>query len=142
MEHYMKRVVIGFLLLGSAFPATSVSSQVGRSVTAADYARAEKFLAQNLNGLVVGGAVSPTWLPDGRFWYRNTTPAGSEIVVIDPAKKSRERCDAQATTCAGANIPPGAQGAGGRGGRGGGRGGAPGGSASKGEPLSLSPDGK
>jgi dipeptidyl aminopeptidase/acylaminoacyl peptidase len=141
MEHYMKRVLIAFFLLSSSLGAP-LFSQVGRHVTSDDYSRAEKFLAQNLNGLVVGGAVSPTWLPDGRFWYRNTTLAGSEIVVIDPAKKSRERCDAQATTCAGANIPPAPQGAGGRGGRGGGRGGALGGSASKGEPLTLSPDGR
>jgi dipeptidyl aminopeptidase/acylaminoacyl peptidase len=142
MEYYMKRVLIRSFLLGSSLLAAPLSSQVGRQVTREDYARAEKFLAQNLNGLVVGGAVIPTWLPDGRFWYRNTTLAGSEIVVIDPAKKSRERCDAQATTCAGATIPAAVTGGGGRGGRGGGRGGAPGGSASKGEPLALSPDGK
>src|SRR5215813_1314765 len=137
----MKRVLLVAFLFGSSLLAAPLSSQVGRHLTAADYSRAEKFLAQNVNALVVGGAVSPTWLPDGRFWYRNTTLAGNEIVVIDPAKKSRERCDAQATTCAGATIPAAPQG-GGRGGRGGGRGGAPGGSASKGEPLTLSPDGK
>src|SRR5262245_371170 len=137
MEHDMKRVLSAFLLLGSSLLGTPLSSQVGRHVTSADYSRSEKFLAQNLNGLVIGGAVSPTWLPDGRFWYRNTTLAGAEIVVIDPAKKSRERCEAQATTCAGVNIPPASQTTGGRGGRGGGRGGAPGGSASKGEPLTL-----
>src|SRR5262249_52895053 len=114
------------------------TAQVGRHLTPADYARAEKFLAQNVNGLVVGGAVNATWLPDGRFWYRNTTLAGSETVVIDPAKKSRERCEAQATTCAGATIPAAMPGSGGRGGRGG----SPGGLSSKGEPLTLSPDGK
>ena len=75
-----------------------------RTITTADYARAEKFLAPTVNALVVGGAVTPTWLPDGRFWYRNTTLAGAEIVVIDPAKRDRQRCDAGATTCAGATI--------------------------------------
>jgi dipeptidyl aminopeptidase/acylaminoacyl peptidase len=109
-----------------------------RSITAADYARAEKFLAQNVNGLVVGGTVAPTWLPDGRFWYRNTTLAGAEIIVIDPAKRDRQRCDASAATCAGAAIAPGAPT---QGGRGGGRGGGTGATASKGEPLAVSPDG-
>src|SRR4051812_42944906 len=47
------------------------------AVTAVDYARAEKFLAPNLQGLVVGGAVAPTWLPDERFWYRNQTAGGA-----------------------------------------------------------------
>src|SRR5215510_9825955 len=125
MEHYMRRVLIALSLLGSSLLGAPLSSQVGRQLTAADYSRAEKFLVQNLNGLVIGGTVSPTWLPDGQFWYRNTTLAGSEIVVIDPAKKSRQRCDTQATTCAGVNIPPAPQATGGRGGRGGGRGGAP-----------------
>jgi dipeptidyl-peptidase-4 len=125
--------------------ALALSSGTGNAqttrLTAADYARAERFLAAGVAGLVVGGSVSPTWLPDGRFWYRNTTLAGAEIIVIDPAKRARERCDAQATTCAGVTIPPGNSGAG-RGGRGGGRGGGIGGAtASKGEPLAMSPDG-
>jgi dipeptidyl-peptidase-4 len=130
------------LILVTALVAGRLSAQVGRTVTAADYARAERFLAQNVNGLVVGGAVNATWLLDGRFWYRNTTLAGTETVVIDPAKKGRERCDSQAAQCAGVTIPAATQIGGGRAGRGGGRGGAPGGSASKGEPLTLSPDGK
>ena len=37
------------------------------AVTVADYARAEKFLGPNLQGLVVGGTVVPAWLPDERF---------------------------------------------------------------------------
>src|SRR5881394_1912588 len=61
-----------------------------RALTTADYDRAVKMLAQNLNGLVVGGDVNPNWMPDGRFWYVRTTLTGSENVVIDPAKKTRE----------------------------------------------------
>jgi dipeptidyl aminopeptidase/acylaminoacyl peptidase len=60
------------------------------SFTAEDYARAERFLAQGLNGLVVGGTVTANWLPDERFWYRATTADGSEFVVVDPARRSRE----------------------------------------------------
>jgi hypothetical protein len=39
-----------------------------RGPTAADYERARRFLAPALTGLVVGGAVSPNWNADGRFW--------------------------------------------------------------------------
>ena len=131
-------------------------------VTAADYARAERFLAPNLQGLVAGGAVAPNWLPDtpstlrpepgrgatasaslqaspngDRFWYRNQT----EIVVVDPGKKARASfpdCAAAGVDCTAA--PPDAAGRGGRGG-GGGRGGRGGPPSSDGKPLSVSPDG-
>jgi len=59
------------------------------TVTAADYVRAEKFLAQGVTGLVVGGSVAPTWLPDERFSYRSVTVDGSEFMLVDPVKKTR-----------------------------------------------------
>ncbi len=62
-----------------------------RALTAADYARAEQFMSWNTTPLVTLPAVRPTWLPDGRFWYRNTTAAGSEFVVVDPVRKTRTR---------------------------------------------------
>jgi dipeptidyl-peptidase-4 len=121
--------------------ATTLAAQ-GRAVTQADYEHARQFLQPALTGMVVGGAVAPTWAPDGRFWYRGATPAGAEIVVIDPATKTRKRCDAAATECEGLAITAGngrggGRGGGGRAGGGGGRGGA-----SNVPPLSLSPDGK
>ena len=125
-----------------ALASASLGAQ-GRTVTVADYDRARQMLAPALNGLVVGGAVAPTWAPDGRFWYRNTTLAGTEIVVIDPAAKTRKSCASTVTECEGLAISAG--GGGGRGGRGGGGragGGGRGGAAAKGEPLSMSPDGK
>ena len=108
--------------------------------TVADYQRAEKFLAPSLAGLVVGGAVNATWLPDDRFWYRNQTLTGSEIVVVDPAKKARTAypdCAAAQVDCSAESTP-----AGGRGGRGGGRGGRGGGAmSSDSKPVAISPDG-
>jgi dipeptidyl aminopeptidase/acylaminoacyl peptidase len=59
------------------------------ALTAADYARAEKFLSYNTGPLVDRGAVRPNWLPDERFWYRALTPAGSEFILVDPAKGTR-----------------------------------------------------
>lgn len=59
-------------------------------VTAEDYARAESRLASATGPLVVGATVRPNWLADDRFWYHNTTHAGHEFVLVDPANGSRE----------------------------------------------------
>jgi len=60
-----------------------------RTLTADDYARAEKFLSYNANPLVLHGNVRPTWLPDDRFWYRVTTEKGNEFILVDPARGTR-----------------------------------------------------
>jgi len=59
-------------------------------ITAADYARAEKFMNYNTTGLMLHGAVQPTWLADERFWYRGTTAQGTEFLLVDPARGTRE----------------------------------------------------
>ncbi len=59
------------------------------SVTSADYARAEKFLARSTFPLVYNSGVRPSWLSGDRFWYRVNTPSGTRFVVVDPARKSR-----------------------------------------------------
>ena len=138
----MTRSLLSVLIVATIGGPVGAQQSASRPVTGADYDRAAKFLAQNMNGLVVGGAVAPVWLADGRFWYRNSTTSGSEVVVIDPATKKRDACPAAASECAGVRIsgddtPP----VGGRGGRGGGRGGG-GATSSTGAPLSISPDGK
>ena len=119
--------------------ATAAFAQ-SRGPTPADYERARHFLAPALQGLVIGGSVNPNWAPDGRFWYRNATAAGEEIIVVDPAKKTRVRCDVTGSACAGLSISADS----GRSGRGGGRGGfgARGPTSASGAPLSVSPDGK
>ena len=79
------------LLLGVLALAPSLPAQPPRALTAADYARAERLMGYNTSALVSGGAVSPTWLPDDRFWYRNTTRTGAEFLLVDPARKTRAR---------------------------------------------------
>src|SRR5947209_8492579 len=74
---------ISILLLAALAP---VSAQ---KFTSADYARAEKMMGYNTNPLIHGGAVRPTWLDDGRFWYSTATAAGSEFILVDPEKKTR-----------------------------------------------------
>jgi dipeptidyl-peptidase-4 len=100
-----------------------------RSVTAADYARAERFMSWKTTPLVFRSGVSPTWLSDDRFWYRVTTPAGSETVLVDPARGSKEPCTLPA--CAPSTGSP-------NGGRGRGRGGR----GAAGVVSSPSPDGR
>src|SRR3954454_3243505 len=103
--------VAALVLTGTS---VGVAQQQNRVVTTADYDRAVKMLAPSLTGLVVGDTVNANWLPDGRVWYARTTLSGTENIVIDPVKKTRETV---------VTPPPGGQatpGAGGRGGRGGG----------------------
>ncbi|PYO68396.1 MAG: S9 family peptidase, partial [Gemmatimonadetes bacterium] len=66
-------------------------AQQPRVLTADDYARAERFLGYNTTPLVFGVGVRPTWLADGRFWYRIAIPQGFEYVLVDPAKRTRGR---------------------------------------------------
>jgi dipeptidyl-peptidase-4 len=95
-----------------------------RVVTSAEYAQAEKFMAYNTTPLVLHAGVRPTWLPDGKFWYRTTTEKGSEAFLVDPGTGAKSACDLPACR----QQTPG-------GGRGGGRGGAA-------RNDVLSPDGK
>ena len=96
-------------------PSTSLSAQQApapRAVTAADYARAERFMSYNVNALVLGGNVTPTWLDGNRFWYRVTKESGDETFVVDAAAGTRATYTPTASEAA----------RGGRGGRGGGAG--------------------
>src|SRR6266566_6085328 len=82
------------ILLASLFTTISgIAQQSGagsqRTITSADYARAEKLLGYNVNPLVSRSGVRPNWLPDERFWYRITTAEGSEFVLVDPARGTR-----------------------------------------------------
>ena len=67
-----------------------------QALTAADYARAEKFMGYNTTPLVLHSGVRPTWVPGDtgdRFWYRVTTEKGIEVVMIDPATGRRSACE-------------------------------------------------
>lgn len=74
-------------LLGTILFAAPVL-QAQRVLTTADYDQAAKMLSFNTNPLVSGGSVRATWLPDNRFYYKNTTQTGSEWLLVNPAKKS------------------------------------------------------
>lgn len=82
----MKKLTFLFLCL--VLFTVAISAQT--ALTAADYARAEKMLGFNTSPLVDRAGARPTWLADGRFWYRVLTPTGSEFVLIDPKDGSRK----------------------------------------------------
>jgi dipeptidyl-peptidase-4 len=111
-DHGMRKVVFFISTLavcaGVIAPVVGQQAPARAAMTAADYARAEKFMGYNVTPLVYRSGVRGTWLPDDRFWYRVTTETGSEATIVDPVKGSKATCDLP--ECA----------AGGRGGRGGG----------------------
>lgn len=86
--------------------AVPVAAQQPRQLTADDYARAERFLAPTAMPLVTGTGVQPTWLPDGRFWYRTMTPNGYAFFMVDPARRTRTVASEQPRRASVANLPP------------------------------------
>ena len=67
----------------------ALSSAQLPQLTADDYARAERFLAENTTPLVFGDAVRPSWTEDGRFWYSTATPDGTRFFLVDPVSRSK-----------------------------------------------------
>lgn len=74
-------------------------------VTAADYARAERFLRENTLPLVSGLSVQPTWLTGDRFGYRVTARGQSQFILVDPSKGTRIACSPETDRCGGALDP-------------------------------------
>jgi len=138
-KHFLRGIRIALPVL--AIAPLMAQTAPSRSVTAADYARAERFLAPAVANLVVGGVVAPTWLAEDRFWYRTTLSDGStQTILVDPARKTRRVCTAGVEGCpADGEGRQGGQGRQGGRGRQGGQGSAP--TSSGGRPLNLSPDG-
>src|SRR6266852_3143758 len=83
-------LAVGTVLCTDTVPVLGQQSaaEAKRTVTAADYAHAEKFMNYNTAPLVFH-TVRPTWLQDDRFWYRNSTPEGSEFVLVDATHGTR-----------------------------------------------------
>ncbi len=79
-----------FILAAIPFAFVLTANAQQRTVlTAKDYERAERLMGYNTEPLVDRNIVRPNWLPDDRFWYRVLTPQGSEFILVDPAKGTR-----------------------------------------------------
>lgn len=83
----MKKISIIALFICTIVISVAAQKTV---LTKDDYARAEKMLSFGTAPYVDRGGVRPTFLPDGRFWYRVLTATGSEYVLINPADGSRK----------------------------------------------------
>jgi dipeptidyl aminopeptidase/acylaminoacyl peptidase len=79
-----------FLSAGTLLASLAIAgmAQEARQLTPEDYARAEKFMNYNVNPLVYHSVEHPSWLGDGRFWYRDHGPDGTTYTLVDPAKKT------------------------------------------------------
>jgi dipeptidyl-peptidase-4 len=103
--------VLGIMLLVLlfAFPvAGQQSSNPPRALTAADYARAEKWMGYNTNPLVFRSGVRPAWQGDDRFWYRITTAEGNEFVMVAAATGAKTPAFDQAKLAAALSSAAGA----------------------------------
>jgi dipeptidyl-peptidase-4 len=76
-------------LFAAAVAAPLAAQQI--RISSEDYTRAERYLAASTAGLIDGAPIRPTWLADGRVWYRNPILEGFEFVMIDPSKRARTR---------------------------------------------------
>jgi dipeptidyl aminopeptidase/acylaminoacyl peptidase len=78
------------LLLTAPLALAAQQAPAPRQLTDADYARAERFLAASVAPRVAGIAGRPTFLDDGRFWYRvSTVGGGGMFYLVDPARRRR-----------------------------------------------------
>jgi len=91
-------------LSGVLFAVPMVAQQAP-TVSAADYARAERFLRQNTLPLVSGMGVQPTWLTNDRFGYRIAGESRNQFVLVDPARGTRVVCSPETDRCGGALDP-------------------------------------
>jgi dipeptidyl aminopeptidase/acylaminoacyl peptidase len=80
------------------------AAQEGRTYTGADYAQAERFMDYNVASLVYHTVDHPTWLADGRFWYRDFGPDGITFMLVDPAKHTKAPAFDQARLAAALNL--------------------------------------
>ena len=97
MRNRIRNSGVAFALIVTA--ASSVAAQQAPQLTAADYARAERFLRENVQPLVSGIGVQPSWLGGDRFWYRGMKIGGSDLVVVDPTRALRSVCSASTERC-------------------------------------------
>lgn len=100
----MRRSVL-LTAVALAAPLTAAHAQ-SRVLTAADYARAEKFLGFNTQPLVSNTGVQPAWLPDGRFTYRVRQPDGSQPMMLVSAKGVKTNCATASAQCPAASAVP------------------------------------
>lgn len=88
----LRSLTVALCLL--AVTAASAIAQGARpaSVTREDYDRAARMLPAAVSPLVLHTASRPTWLADGRAWYRTRTASGEEQRLVDPSTGRTSLC--------------------------------------------------
>ena len=77
-----KSRLVGAVMMGLL--STGVAAQ-GRTLTAKDYAEAERFMVYNTMPLVDHAVTHVEWLDGGHFWYRDHDASGDHFVQMDAA---------------------------------------------------------
>ncbi len=90
MRHALRRntlLVIFLALVQACSPPSSdtptISSPVRESISAADYERAQSFLAVNTADLVRNNILAQYWQEGDRLIYRRSDENGSDVVLVD-----------------------------------------------------------
>src|SRR5258705_2704834 len=96
-------VLASFLLLSSVVLAQRPAAAPA-ALTAADYARAERFMSYSTAALVLHSGVRPTWTTSDRFWYRTTSETGPEAWLVDAASATKAVCTLDPCKTAGPAI--------------------------------------
>lgn len=82
------------------------------AVTVRDYEHAASFLSPATEPLVYRSSIRPVWIAGDRFWYSVSTERGTEFILVDPAKKTKnaafdqEKLAAALTSATGKQIAP------------------------------------
>ena len=99
----VRRGALIALLVAAASLSARAQQQSVPALTAADYARAERFMPYNTNPLVLHSAGRVTWVADAgreRFWYRTTTEKGAEAFIVTAENGAKSACDLPACRAA------------------------------------------
>src|SRR3954469_813806 len=83
------KVCTSLLLITASLIANAQQPNSPKALTSDDYSKAEQFLSYKTMPLVYH-AIRPTWVSDDHFWYRDTTPSGTEFVMFDAAKQTKQ----------------------------------------------------
>lgn len=101
MRHPFAAAAASLVVLASLAAPTSTAQ--GQETTAR-YNRADAFLPWNVQALVSGNQVTPTWLEGDRFWFRGARGLGGEFVIVDPVRGTRSAAFDQARLAAALSV--------------------------------------
>ncbi len=78
------------LITAAMAMAFGAQAQVRQTLNPTNYANAERLLGYNTEPLIDHSRVNPNWLGGDSFWFRDMTAQGSEFVLVNAAKGTRQ----------------------------------------------------